>query len=237
MLPGFTDIQGAGGTLTWMVQTVWQTKIQAPPQDFNKLWPVKDYAEDAAKLNKLFSTFGLALPTPYKTVEPFHVAFADMAYADLNYVCTAELTASAIAALGSSRKAYLYLFDYTPTEQEYYSLTGPIHTLEMAFLFGNFDEHVTFISGGTSTKWTPTAFEQKLSHTVMDYWLNFGRNLDPNGKGSGQPRWPTAGCGNNTNYLTFNQNNAGEAFACNDSARFFEMIGVNVCVHSLFAWF
>ena len=25
-------------------------------------------------------TFGLALPTPYKTVEPFHVAFADMAY-------------------------------------------------------------------------------------------------------------------------------------------------------------
>merc|ERR1719353_75724 len=221
MIPGLDNIQVVGDLISSYVATVFQSGKKVRAQDYNKLWPVQSYAEDTAKLNKCYEKFGPALPKPFKEIDPFHVAFSHMAGGDVQFVCTSLLTSSAIAGLKSSRRAYLYLFDYTPTEQEFYSLTGPVHTIEMAFLFGNFDAHVNFISGGEvkgytlgpgpSKAWAPTAFERKLSHTIMDYWLDFGRNLNPNRQGSGRPMWTPAGCGKDNNYLVFNNKDSAVA--------------------------
>lgn len=41
--------------------------------------------------------------------------------------------------------------------------------------------------------------DKALSTNMMDYWINFGRNLDPNGNGA--PQWPTHNFPSNKNIM------------------------------------
>ena len=108
-------------------------------------------------------------------------------------------------ALKSSRKAYLYLFDHTASHPAL-SLFGPAHVFDLAFTFGNFEE---FSSSGGLPPWKPTAFEQKLSRDMMEYWLNFARNGTPNAD-STAAKWPVAGCGEKNNFMVFGKDGPGE---------------------------
>ena len=95
--------------------------------DFDALNPLKDYASAAAKLKNTDAG-----------ITPATVAIADMHAGDIMFSCSTQFTASSVMGLKSSRKAYLYLFDHTASDAVV-SLFGPAHTLDLAFIFGNFD--------------------------------------------------------------------------------------------------
>lgn len=173
------------------------------PNAIEALYPVDEYTQVAADLT---ASVGAATG---QTISPLNATIADMYSGDVNFACSAELTALAIGGLQGSRKAYLYQFDITPST-DYLSKLGPTHAIEMAFVFGNFDELSKALS---FQPWAaPTATEQALSKTIMDYWLNFARYLDPNdpnAKATDATNWPAAGCAAD-NYMLFGNNGAGE---------------------------
>ena len=162
--------------------------------DFDALYPLKDYVSAAEKL-KTFDP----------EITPTTVAIADINAGDIFLSCSTLFTTSSIAALKSSRKAYLYLFDHTASNPPL-SLFGPAHVFDLAFTFGNFEE---FSSMFGVPAWKPTAFELKLSRDMMDYWLNFARNGNPN-TNSTAAKWPVAGCGEKNNFMVFGKDGAGE---------------------------
>ena len=155
--------------------------------NFDALYPVKHYVRAAEKIKVAFPQ-----------ITPSTVAMSDIFYGDIFFSCSALSTASSIMALKSSRKTYLYLFNHTASDPGM-SIWGPNHVFEMAFTFGNFEEFSVYLG---STPWKPTAFEQKLSRDMMDYWLNFARNGSPNTESSAA-KWPVAGCGEENNFMVF----------------------------------
>ena len=162
--------------------------------DFDALYPLKNYASAAEKLKLVDAG-----------ITPTTVAIADMHAGDIMFSCSTLFTASSIVGLKSSRKAYLYLFDYTASNPAM-SLFGPAHTVDLAFTFGNFAEYPSIFG---LPPWKPTAFELKLSRDMMDYWLNFARNGTPNAD-STAAKWPVAGCGEKNNFMVFGKDGPGE---------------------------
>ena len=173
---------------------VYQSGKEVGSPDFDALYPLKNYASAAEKLKYTDAD-----------ITPKTVAIADMQSGDIMFSCSSLFTASSIMSLKSSRKAYLYLFDHTASDPAMGNW-GPAHTFDLALTFGNFE---AFPSGLGSSGWQPTAFEQKLSRDMMDYWLNFARNGTPN-TDSTAAKWPVAGCGEKNNFMVFGKDGPGE---------------------------
>ena len=179
------------------------------PHVMDALYPVKDYVQVAANLNKFF-----AAALNGQTFTAVNATATQLALGDILFTCSALVTSSVIAKFAASRNSYLYLFNHTPSNAAL-SLLGPTHTSEMPFLFGTFDAYAAEITHGASPEWTPTAMEQTMSQSIMDYWLNFARYLDPNGATNGANaksnavKWPAAGCGAENNFMVFGDKGPG----------------------------
>lgn len=170
------------------------------PNVIDALYPVKDYVQMAANLSQYFAAI-----LQGKMFSPTNATNAQLLFGDVMFTCSALLTSSVISNVATSRNAYLYLFNHTPSNPVL-ALLGPTHTSEMAYVFGTFDEYVTWATGGAVSQWAPTPFEQAMSRSIMDYWLNFARYSNPNGAKGGDAtnvEWPTAGCGSRNNFMVF----------------------------------
>ncbi|MBL8549264.1 MAG: carboxylesterase family protein [Hyphomonadaceae bacterium] len=74
-------------------------------------------------------------------------------------------------------RAYLYHWEQQPPASEVMP-AGPIHAAEIVYVFQNFDR--------MRREWTET--DRRIGRTMAEYWINFARTGDPNGRGL--PRWP-----------------------------------------------
>ena len=187
-------VQASGQMFAKMIIDNYGSGKEVGTHDFAALYPVKRYEEDAAKLQQVYG--------PIMT--PSVLAVTDMYYGDTQYVCSTQYTAAAIAAPGSSRKAYIYMLDQS-SSNAFFSLFGATHTMELPYIFGTFQSYFA-----ASSVWTPNAHELKLSQIMMDYWLNFARYSNPNSKRT-DVTWPAAGCGEENNFITFGKDGAGES--------------------------
>jgi para-nitrobenzyl esterase len=76
-----------------------------------------------------------------------------------------------MTATGKS-KAYLYLFSHvTPNQNSKY--LGAYHASEIAYVFNNLNPQNTMLQ----------ELDHRLAETMSEYWVNFARTGDPNGKG------------------------------------------------------
>ena len=83
----------------WIIDAHGSGKKVGNTTDFSALYPVKHYEADATKLK---AAFGAKLTAST-------VAIADMYGGDIQFSCSAQFTASAIAAAGPARKVTLTL--------------------------------------------------------------------------------------------------------------------------------
>merc|ERR1719203_2565620 len=100
-------------------------------------------------------------------------------YNDVLGLCSAYLTAKAVAEVGDT--AFLFAFSLTPSPLPD---LGATHSTELAYVFGSF----AAIGQVWGVDWIPTSEEKQLSEASMDYWLRFiqGGNPDPDDL----PTWP-----------------------------------------------
>ncbi|MEJ0024271.1 MAG: carboxylesterase family protein [Alphaproteobacteria bacterium] len=72
----------------------------------------------------------------------------------------------------AGQRAYLYQFAHVPP-----AMTGAFHTSEIPYVFGNLGEH--FYSANMAVG-AMRAEDQRLSETMMNYWVSFARTAgDP----------------------------------------------------------
>ena len=95
---------------------------------------------------------------------------------DKNMVEPARFVARAFAAQGAP--VYQYRFGYVAEEKQAGAPWGADHASDVAFAFDR-------LSGVLEH---PTAQDQAVATRLADYWTNFARNGDPNGRGL--PNWP-----------------------------------------------
>lgn len=95
---------------------------------------------------------------------------------DRNMVEPARFVARALAAQGAP--VYQYRFGYVAEEKRAGAPWGADHASDVAFAFDR-------LSGVLDH---PTAQDQAVATRLADYWANFARNGDPNGRGL--PNWP-----------------------------------------------
>lgn len=76
---------------------------------------------------------------------------------------------------GKDTDVYLYKFTRVPDTKSA-KLMGAYHSIEMNYVFGGLEHKEGY---------DDTDF--KLSRTIMDYWVNFAKTKNPNGKGL--PEW------------------------------------------------
>lgn len=133
-----------------------------------KLYPVdEDVTRRALELSMAFNT----------SITSDGVRWIDMSQTDVGFVCSAQLTAKALAA--QSEPAYLYFFTAVPSSPAL-KLLGSAHMCEMPYVFGTFNQFAEmFAARGWNSEWNPTAAEQALSQIVMDHWLDFARTGSP----------------------------------------------------------
>jgi para-nitrobenzyl esterase len=93
----------------------------------------------------------------------------------------------------SGQKAYLYLFTrMTPggppidAQAEALRLGAP-HGEDLAYVFNNIGKPEALRNSSTFRNAQPEAYDLKLADMVSSYWVNFAKNLDPNG--GDLPRW------------------------------------------------
>lgn len=95
---------------------------------------------------------------------------------DRNMVEPARFVARAFAAQGAP--VYQYRFGYVAEEKRVTAPWGADHASDVAFAFDR-------LSGVLQH---PTAEDQAVATRLADYWANFARKGDPNGRGL--PSWP-----------------------------------------------
>lgn len=64
---------------------------------------------------------------------------------------------------------------------------GAPHGEELAYVFNNIGKSEALRNSDTFPNAQPAAYDLKLADMVSSYWVNFAKNLDPNG--AGLPRW------------------------------------------------
>nr|WP_314435171.1 carboxylesterase family protein [uncultured Brevundimonas sp.] len=136
--------------------------------------------EFAASKDAAFAKFGvdeaaarqLYDPTGQAPVEGVNRAIGG----DRNMVEPARFVARAFAAQGGP--VYQYRFGYVAEEKRAGAPWGADHASDVAFAFDR-------LSGVLDH---PTAQDQAVATRLADYWANFARTGDPNGRGL--PNWP-----------------------------------------------
>lgn len=82
-------------------------------------------------------------------------------------------------ATSGESPVYRYRFDQAPPPDKYHPEgSGAYHSSEIEYVFGNF--------ASKPAAWT--ALDRQVSEQMMNYWTNFAKTGDPNGKGL--PAWP-----------------------------------------------
>ena len=89
----------------------------------------------------------------------------------------ARFTARAFAAKG--KPAYVYLFSYVSPSMQQMMRYGAAHASEIAYVFNN-------LRGRNGGAVDPK--DEEVAKMMNDYWTNFAKTGDPNGKGL--PKWP-----------------------------------------------
>ncbi len=124
--------------------------------------------EDENKLEDLISTYKKSrkeIGLPLNIHETYEAYMTD-------YVYRIPSLKFAEAQSKHQKNTYMYMFNWKiPFDNGRY---GAMHTLEIAFVFGSFwkDHYFSF------PKKTPET--ETLSNKMMDYWVSFARNGNPN---------------------------------------------------------
>lgn len=86
------------------------------------------------------------------------------------------------------RKAWLYQFTHDPPYPEGKPNNGPTHATEVAYVFDNLGKPHLFPDGASPELASKSPTDQALAEQMSQYWVNFARTGNPNGKGL--PKWP-----------------------------------------------
>jgi para-nitrobenzyl esterase len=190
---------------TWKRSTSVPSMVgsSADHEDALALYPASEYAAFAANAAPFF---GLLCQSPENRATGAPCAFTAEAASivamatDLAFTLTAQHIADAVAQSG--QPAYRYLFGENATgatmtglpPNDMLARVGSFHSLDVAFLFGNFESYFDPFRSSWPAAADATTTATTLSATMMAYYINFAAGGDPNGAfvgaAAGAPRWP-----------------------------------------------
>ena len=134
------------------------------------------------------------------------------------------------AQVKAGQKAYLYLFSRMtpggpPPSMAAALPLGAPHGEDLAYVFNNINKTEALAASDTFHNAKPEAYDTKLADMVSSYWVNFAKNLDPNGPGL--PHWEAFQAANSDQVMELGDkvgmrshpDNAGIEFLRNHPAR------------------
>jgi len=103
-----------------------------------------------------------------------------------NMAWISRLYAAQQRAIG--KRAYVYHFAYEPPYAPGARNLGVCHTCELPYVFDNLATLRLYPDASSPELAQASAADIQLAKTVSQYWINFARTGDPNGRGL--PKWP-----------------------------------------------
>jgi para-nitrobenzyl esterase len=112
--------------------------------------------------------------------DPLYGTPADQWATDTSFRCAAVAQVAWHAAAGNP--AFEYQFSRIPDGKE---ASGTTHAMEVSYVFGTLDQG---ISGLGEPRVRPTSVDTQISELMQQYWTNFAKTGNPNGRQL--PPWP-----------------------------------------------